>query len=207
MSLLPELARTAKALETTFAEIPAERKQQLHRLSNYISQKRAASQTINLVFICTHNSRRSHMAQLWAQAAAAYYNIRHVHTFSGGTEATAFYPAAVEAMQELGFEIKKEAAEANPRYMVKFADDADGITVWSKRFDDAANPTADFAAIMTCSDADQNCPFVPGAEQRIALTYTDPKLSDNTAHQLQIYKERALQIGREMLFAFSEVTR
>ncbi|MEJ8755969.1 protein-tyrosine-phosphatase [Pontibacter sp. H259] len=205
MSLLPVLSNTAAALESTFSEIPEERKQLLLQLSNYIRQQKAEGQTIKLVFICTHNSRRSHMAQLWAQAAAGYYDIKEVYTFSGGTEATAFYPAAVKAMQELGFEIEKEDETLNPKYKVSYSSEAESIIIWSKKFDDAANPTTNFCTVMTCADADENCPFVPGAEQRIAITYQDPKAADNTPRQAETYKARALQIGREMLFAFSKV--
>lgn len=205
MSLNPTLAQTITDLTQTFDQIPDERKAILRQLSDYIKQKKEAGQTINLVFICTHNSRRSHMAQLWAQAAAANYGIAHVKTYSGGTEATAFYPAAVHAMQELGFDVEKGTETINPKYSVNYSPDAPTIKVWSKRFDDATNPTTDFAAIMTCSDADDNCPFVPGVEKRIAITYNDPKASDNTPQQAETYKERAMQIGREMLFAFSKV--
>ncbi|WP_242928803.1 protein-tyrosine-phosphatase [Pontibacter vulgaris] len=205
MPLLPALTKTTTELTRTFEEIPAERKEILKQLAAYIREKRDVSQSINLVFICTHNSRRSHMAQLWAQAAATYYSIKGVHTFSGGTEATAFYPAAVKAIQEIGFEIEKGDAQANPKYKVKYSPQEAPVEVWSKRFDDAGNPTSGFCTVMTCSDADENCPFVPGVEKRIAITYDDPKASDNTPQKANKYKERALQIGREMLYAFSEV--
>ncbi|WP_162427245.1 low molecular weight phosphatase family protein [Pontibacter pudoricolor] len=200
------LSKTIAELTSTFNQIPEERKERLKQLSTYIKQKKEAGQTINLVFICTHNSRRSHMAQLWAQAAAANYSIPNVRTFSGGTEATAFFPAAVKAMQESGFVIEQSAATINPKYNVNYSSDKPTIAVWSKRFDDAANPVAEFCAIMTCSDADENCPVVPGVEKRIAITYNDPKAADNTPQQASTYRERAMQIGREMLFAFSQVS-
>ncbi len=205
MPLNPTLAKTIAQLTQTFDQIPAQRIELLEQLSAYIKQKREVGQTINLVFICTHNSRRSHMAQLWTQAAAANYTIANVKTYSGGTEATAFYPAAVQAMQVLGFDIEKGTETINPKYKVSYSSDAPTIEVWSKRFDDAANPTSEFCAIMTCSDADDNCPIVPGVEKRIAITYNDPKASDNTPQQTETYKERSMQIGREMLFAFSQV--
>ncbi|GAB3204569.1 arsenate reductase [Pontibacter aydingkolensis] len=205
MSLLPVLSKTAQQLTQTFDQIPAERKELLQQLSDYIRNKKAASQPIPLVFICTHNSRRSHMAQLWAQAAAVYFGIERVISYSGGTEATAFYPAAVKAMKAAGFEIEKAEEGQNPKYKVKYASDGNPVQVWSKKFDDAANPASGFGAIMTCSDADGNCPFVPGAEKRIAITYEDPKASDGTAEQDEVYFEKTLQIGREMLYAFSKV--
>ncbi|MBC5994560.1 low molecular weight phosphatase family protein [Pontibacter cellulosilyticus] len=205
MSLLPALAKTTEQLTQSFDLVPAERKELLQQLSSYIRKKTEADQPVALVFICTHNSRRSHISQLWAQAAAAHFSIDKVTTYSGGTEATAFYPAAVKAMQQVGFEIQKNEEKQNPEYKVTYAADKTPVEVWSKKFDDSANPASGFCAIMTCSDADGNCPFVPGAEQRIAITYEDPKASDGTAAQDEVYLERALQIGREMLFAFSKV--
>ncbi|WP_299820880.1 protein-tyrosine-phosphatase [uncultured Pontibacter sp.] len=205
MILGPTLQATALQLEQEFDQIPVARKELLLQLSRYISNKKAAGQPIDLVFICTHNSRRSHMAQLWAQAAATSFAVEKVTTYSGGTEATAFYHAAVKAMQKAGFEVSKLTEDQNPMYAVTYADAIAPVKVWSKKYDDAANPTAGFGAIMTCSDADGNCPFVEGAEKRIAITYQDPKASDGTPQQEEVYFTRALQIGREMLFVFSKV--
>lgn len=204
-SLKPTLAKNTAELTTSFQQIPEARKELLQHLSNYIQEKKKAGQAVRLVFICTHNSRRSHMAQLWAQAAATYYKLDDVVTFSGGTEATAFYPAAVKAMQELGFEIEKENNDSNPIYKVYFADNAAPVKVWSKKYDHEANPATGFCAVMTCTEADGNCPFVEGAEKRLAIPYEDPKISDGTAEQEQVYLKRAKQIGREMLYVFSKV--
>ena len=71
----------------------------------------------------------------------------------------------------------------------------------------AANPEKDFAAVMTCSHADEHCPFIPGATARIALTYDDPKDFDDTPLESEKYRERVMQIGREILYAFSQVKR
>ncbi|WP_439883158.1 protein-tyrosine-phosphatase [Pontibacter sp. MBLB2868] len=205
MSLLPLLASTVHQLTQSFDEIPAERKVLLEQLSHVIREKTVEDNTTKLVFICTHNSRRSLMAQLWAQAAALHFGVKHVQCFSGGTEATAFYPAAVKALKTCGFEIIKESTAENPVYMVRFAADVNSIGVWSKQFDLAPNPSAGFCAIMTCTDADVNCPVVRGAEKRISIPYQDPKLADATALQQKEYLERAQQIGREMLYVFSNV--
>jgi protein-tyrosine-phosphatase len=139
-----------------------------------------------LNFICTHNSRRSHLAQLWAQAAAVYYNIANVTCYSGGTEATAFNPRAVKAMREAGFDIAVEKDGTNPIYQVVVTDDAPPVAAWSKKFDDPATPTADFCAIMTCSDADENCPYVPGVALRLGITYQDPKVADDSPQEEEL---------------------
>lgn len=205
MQLFDQLNTYTLELEQEFEQIPEERKQLLHKLADYARDKKAQGITAQFNFICTHNSRRSHLSQLWAQAAAAYYDIKDVACYSGGTEATAFNPRAVKAMQEVGFMIATLKEGENPLYEVKFAEAAAPVKAWSKRFDDPANPASHFCAVMTCSDADQNCPFVPGVELRLGITYDDPKHFDDTPQEARKYNERVRQIGREMLYAFSKV--
>jgi arsenate reductase (thioredoxin) len=204
-TLLPALATTVNKLVTTFAQIPLTRKPVLQELIYFVAARRKEHRPIALNFICTHNSRRSHLSQIWAHTAAAYYDIKDVHCYSGGTEATAFNPRAVTAMQSAGFEIQIGKDGQNPIYEVRFAEGATPLTVFSKKYDDDFNPKADFAAVMTCSHADENCPIIFGASKRIALTYDDPKAFDGTPQEAAKYSERVEEIGREILFAFSQV--
>lgn len=205
--LLPSLQKQVEQLVNQFNLIDTNRQQLLLSMTNYIQSKINQQQAIQLNFICTHNSRRSHISQLWAQAAAHYYQIPNVFCFSGGTEATAFNPRAVLAMQNAGFAIEASNKTNNPIYDVKFANDAMALQVFSKKYDDAVNPVNSFAAVMTCSHADENCPFIPGAEKRFALTYDDPKAFDDTPLEKEKYKERVEQIGREILFIFSNIKK
>lgn len=191
-------------LTPRFTEITEERKQVLQKISNYIQTKKDNNKPINLVYVCTHNSRRSHFGQVWAAVAANYFGVDNVHTFSGGTEATAFNPNAINALRKIGFDIKDEGQLTNPTYTVKFADDAH-TTCFSKVYNHPTNPQQHFAAIMTCSDAEQNCPFIPGVDLRIGTTYNDPKAFDNTPQQDAAYTERATQIALECLYVFSLV--
>lgn len=204
-SLLSSLTPTVERLIKEFDQIPAERKETLKKLAGFVENKVKAGQKIYLNFICTHNSRRSHLSQIWAQAAAHYYNIPNVVCFSGGTEATAFNPRAVKAMQEAGFDIVKFKEGDNPIYKVGFAPEVGPVVAFSKKYDDPFNHNKDFAAVMTCSHADENCPLVLGASARIALTYDDPKNFDGTPQEAAKYAERVNEIGREILFAFSQV--
>jgi len=187
--------------------IATERKEALQVLIDYILFKREIDETILLNFICTHNSRRSHLAQIWAQTAAAYYHIDNVKCFSGGTEATALYPMIAETLKYQGFDFVKDNNSSNPEYKFSFASDADPIVAFSKVFDDPINPNKNFAAVMTCDHADQNCPIIHGCEKRIPITYEDPKISDGTDHQKATYLERSLQIGSEMMYVFNQVSR
>jgi len=189
-------------LVTYFPSISSGRREILSKLAHYIQQKTAQQMPINLVYICTHNSRRSHFGQIWAAVAAAYFGIPNVETFSGGTEATAFHPNAIQALRTTGFQIVQEDQLVNPRYTVRFGDQ-ESVTCFSKVYNDSVNPSHAFVAIMTCSDAEENCPFIPGVELRIGTTYDDPKAFDGTPQESAAYTERSTQIAVETLFVFS----
>jgi protein-tyrosine-phosphatase len=201
---LNELGAYVAAALNEFDQVPAARKEELRALTRYVQQKVADRQFVQLTFICTHNSRRSHFSQLWAQVAAYYYQTPGVRTYSGGTEATAFNPRAVRAVEEAGFEVEKTGEEPNPVYLVQYAREQPPVRAFSKIYDEGGNPTADFGAVMTCTHADENCPFIPGAV-RLSLPYDDPKAFDGTPQEAAKYAERCRQIARELLYAFSQV--
>ena len=205
IQLLPRLEETVYQLSGEFDQIPAARKELLTKLTGFIKLGRENNLLLNLNFICTHNSRRSHISQLWAQAAAYYYGVHNVRCYSGGTEATAFNPRAVRAVSDAGFEISIIEPGNNPRYEVRYSQQAEPLTVFSKRYDDAVDSNNSFVAVMTCSHADENCPVVTGAVGRVALTYDDPKDFDDTPLEEVKYRERVHEIGREILYAFSRV--
>lgn len=188
-----------------FDTISEERKALLSKISAYISAQIAKQEPVRLVYICTHNSRRSHYGQIWAGVAAAYYGIPQVETYSGGTEATAFNERAVAASERLGFSIQKRTEEVNPVYKVYFGDDEAPLTVFSKKFDSEINPSNGFCAVMTCNSADKNCPVVLGATARVATPYEDPKAFDGTPEESAMYEARSKQIALETLYVFSLV--
>lgn len=199
------LEETIQSLTKNFNSIPDNRKHILKQLTDFIEAKVKMNEKIELIFICTHNSRRSHISQIWGQAAAAYYGIGNVLSYSGGTEATAFNPRAVKAMEEAGFKITATSNGTNPVYEVEFSDEANGVIAFSKKYDSESNPQKGFAAVMTCSHADENCPVVFGMGKRISLPYNDPKDFDGTPQEAAKYSERVREIGTEILFAFSQV--
>lgn len=202
--MFTEIKDRCAALANNFKEISKERKILLEQLAAHIQQKRDANLPIQLNYICTHNSRRSHLGQVWAAVAANYYGVENVATFSGGTEATAFNVNAINALQAAGFKIKKQDESKNSTYHVFFSD-TDFATCFSKTFDNEANPTSNFVAVMTCSDADDNCPFIAGCDLRIGTTYNDPKAYDNSVLQDEKYIERSNQIAMECLYVFSKI--
>ncbi|MEM6344572.1 MAG: protein-tyrosine-phosphatase [Bacteroidota bacterium] len=186
-------------------QLPADRINKLGEIKGYIQSAIAEGKIPRLVFICTHNSRRSHFGQVWAKVMADYYGFTKVETYSGGTEATAFNPNAIAALRSQGFVISTEDVDGNPLYAVQYAETAEPQSAWSKKYDDPKNPKADFCAIMTCTEADEACPVVFGASARVALPYVDPKKSDGTPEQAATYQARSLQIASEMAFLFASL--
>jgi arsenate reductase len=185
--------------------IPAERKDLLKEIALFVQTQKKANLPANLTFICTHNSRRSHMSQIWAAAAAAHYGVEEgIQVYSGGTEVTAFNPRAVASMVRAGFVVHSPGGE-NPNYSVTYADNAPSILCFSKKYDDPTNPHENFAAVMTCSEAERNCPLVPGASLYVAIPYVDPKESDGTPEETQSYDQRCRQIAAEMFYLMSQI--
>lgn len=185
--------------------ITEERKQVLSPLIAYIQSKVIQQEPININFICTHNSRRSHLSQIWMQTLANYQGILNLHCYSGGTEATAMAPGVVTTLESQGFKVQKISEDVNPIYAIKYNQNTQPIIGFSKKYDDAFNPSEKFAAIMTCSQADGGCPFIAAAEKRIPITFEDPKIFDGTPQEKEKYNERSLQIATEMLYILQQV--
>ena len=202
--LVPEVQAFVEGLE--LSSIPQERRDILSNLAAFIQAKVEKKEKINLNFICTHNSRRSQLCQVWAQAAAYYSGVENLQAFSGGTEATAFHPNAIQALASSGFDIAKEDKAENPIYTIRYAQNTHPLRCYSTVYDDPSN-AAPFVAVMTCSDAETNCPFIPEAEARFSVKYQDPKKSDGTPLQESVYAERSRQIATEMMYLFSEVKK
>jgi arsenate reductase len=188
-----------------FHLISEERKEILHKISAYIRFKE--EEPIALLFVCTHNSRRSMFGQVWAKVAAHYYGFENVETYSGGTEVTALNQNVVTALHHVGFDVKVEGNPINPTISLIFDRLENAVIGFSKTYDDKENPSVNLGAIMTCGHADENCPFIPGAELRIPLTYKDPKISDGTAQEIETYAKRSEEIAREMLYLFHISTK
>ncbi|MBK8489688.1 MAG: protein-tyrosine-phosphatase [Saprospirales bacterium] len=199
----PTLLEYIRGFLPEMEHIPPRRSALLLDFAQYLQR---VDSRVSLIFICTHNSRRSHFAQIWASTAAAWYGVEGVETYSGGTEATAFNPRAVAALERAGFQVEDPGGD-NPVYRLTFAAGGPSLECFSKVYDDAHNPRENFVAVMTCSEADEHCPFIPGTALRIPLTYEDPKEADNTPEETARYDERCRQIARELFFLFSQIKK
>jgi len=201
INLLPVLNETVQTLQ--IENVSAERKEVLQVLIDYIQEKKSSNEEVNLNFICTHNSRRSQFSQIWAQTAADYFGVK-ASCFSGGVEVTAFNERAVESIKRMGFEVSSTGT-GNPIYSCLHSSEGNRIEAFSKLYDHETSPSTNFSAVMTCSHADENCPFIPGTEQRIPVRYEDPKAFDDTELEASKYDERSIQIATEMFYVFSKI--
>lgn len=191
-------------LSTRFDAIPKERQAILDGLREAITDSLVKHHSAHLLYVCTHNSRRSHFGQVAGTLAAAYYGFESIQCFSAGTEVTAMNSNAVNALVDFGFSVSANDATDNPVYTFE-QEAVPSIECFSKRFDDASIPKGNVIAIMTCTDAEQNCPFIPGAVRRIPLPYNDPKQSDGSGKEQEVYAERFQQILTEALYVFSGI--
>lgn len=192
-------------LQDEMKNITEDRKIVLKKISDFISEKKKKNRIANLIFICTHNSRRSHFSQILAQAIAKYFNIDNVFCYSGGTEATAIYPSVINSLQNIGISFNALNTEKNSIFSIKYDKNSHPIIGFSKCYNSHFNPQSEFAAIMTCNQADTNCPFIPNAEARFSLPFDDPKEYDNTKEEEKKYKERCKDIAIELLYLFSSI--
>lgn len=208
--LHPSLAQTVASMADDTLDIAQGRQSEINDLALWVADMLVDSGHVDLTFICTHNSRRSHLAQVWAQVGAEVFGLQGVRTFSGGTEATACNPRTVAAMRRAGFQVAVQDTvhgATNPTYAVSMGKNVQGMACFSKTYTDKANPQQGFGAVMTCSSADRGCPLVYGAAARFATPYVDPKVSDGTDEEAATYDARCRQIGTEMLHLMGEVKR
>lgn len=203
--MFDNLSKTIKVISEHVVSV--ERQEILQPMIDFIQSKVSKGKIIRLNFICTHNSRRSHLSQIWAQTMAFHFGVKDVFCYSGGTEATAMFPKVAETLTNQGFAILKLSQDSNPVYAVKYNENEPAVICFSKKFDDDFNPIREFAAIMTCSSADEGCPFIAGAEKRLPIRYDDPKAFDGTDFMDAKYAERSLEIASEMYFVFSKITQ
>ncbi len=101
-----------------------------------------------VLFLCTHNSARSQMAEgLLGHLAGDRFE-----PFSAGTEATHVRPEAIEVMREFGVDISGQKSETLDRYL-------------GEPFD---------YVVTVCDDANEACPVFPGAKRRLHWSLPDP---------------------------------
>lgn len=200
----PELQTLIASLESEFTLIMPERRLALEALASDIRSSISMFNRADITVICTHNSRRSHLGQIWLKAAALYYGVAGMHTYSGGTESTAFNHRMVLALKRAGFRVNQLDVNDNPKYYIPLSDDDYSLDIhYSKRYDESYNPQKQFTALMVCSQADEACPLVLGAYKRVSMPYSDPKDADETPQEAAVYDDKVREIGREMLYAVS----
>lgn len=202
------LSHFVNECKSNFTSISIERKQKLEELAKSVEHSYKKTRKSNLVFVCTHNSRRSHFGQLMATIMAVHFGL-DITSYSAGTETTRFHPNAIAAILSVGFNLVPQtnsSKSSNTVFVLSYStDEKQSIKCFSKTIFDESLPKDKFIAIMVCSDANENCPFIPGADIRFSLAYEDPKIYDNDDDAVNHYKESLFQIGTELAFCFSKI--
>ncbi|UII35039.1 protein-tyrosine-phosphatase [Fulvivirga ulvae] len=201
--LIPAISEFLGQLD--ISSITEHRKSELQPLINTIQEKVDKHQAVNLNFICTHNSRRSQLCQVWAETIAWIKGVPMVRAYSGGTEPSEFHQNAIKALEDCGFLITRKEDRAVPVYFFFYSYEAEAIPCFSKIYNDPINCRAAFTAVMTCSDAEEKCPHIAEAESRVSVIYEDPKHADGTSEEATVYAHRNKQIATEMLYVFSMI--
>ena len=176
----------------------------LNKIVNYVYKTASEKKTPKLNFICTHNSRRSQFCQFWATFFSIYYKIK-CEVYSGGNLETEVYKSVVNNIRDYGFNISYKDCD-NPIYSINFRNQNLG-NYFSKLYNNSENPKNEFAAIMTCSDAEKNCPLVKGSEIKFSLQYEDPKKYDTTKIEKTEYKKTSEKIASEMNYLFYKIKK
>jgi len=178
--------------------INPKRQEQLDELIEKLKQVLKQEKELHINFICTHNSRRSQLAELLLFIIAREKGMKNIYTYSGGTEATAFNHRMIKALSSLGITLYKMGPENNPLYTHAY--EGESHYYFSKKYDHEINPASSFIPITVCSDADQNCPVIPNANFRFHLGYVDPKHSDDTSKEHEVYQNKVFEVGLEMKY-------
>lgn len=181
-----------------------EREQILHTAARAITESIQTFGEARLNFICTHNSRRSQFSQVLGHFLAQEYDLP-ITSYSGGVEVTACNERTVASLNRMGMVIDSEGID-NPKYSVHW-NGFEPATLFSKVFDDEANPSQNSIALMTCDHADENCPFIPSAWKRLPLRYEDPKRYDDTERESSAYDETRDLIREELDHIFALVKK
>jgi len=190
---------TLDLCNNNITQITDARLEELEKLAALISKNLSINNNARVVFICTHNSRRSQLAEVWFRYACKINNIENISIYSAGTEATAFNERMVNALIDAGFKVNLVRADKNPKYNIYTRVIDNSSVLFSKTYDDSTIPQKEIIAVMVCDDAAENCPHIPNATHRIRLSYKDPKHSDKTMSEKEVYSKKVIEIGSEML--------
>lgn len=185
--------------------VSTERKEVLNKLADAINQSYAQCGSVKLNFICTHNSRRSIFSQVWASVISEYLQLPSIEVYSGGTEVTKVFPQVIKTLKEQGVTIFSEDKSENPKFQFKSPQHKKEVLLFSKLYNDEANPSENFIAVMTCNSADADCPFIPGAFKRISTPFVDPKFSDGSDKMDKIYEQTSVEIATELMYVLNKV--
>ena len=145
----------------------------LQTIAKSIIQLISEKRKINLNFICTHNSRRSQLAQVWSSYASSYFKLNKIESFSGGTEVSAFFRNTVKTLQEVGFIFQLiEFSHQNPYYSISSHQHVKPIIGFSKLVEHEINKKRyDDSELYCCSGIGGYCVIISPTNSTILASF------------------------------------
>ena len=165
-------------------------KERLEKVINQINKLLGSSRSI--VFICTHNSRRSQFCEFWAKYFSNHYD-KNLNIYSAGVEKTEVYNGVFKALLRCG--VKK----LNNKLVI----DKQSIRLESKTLEEIHLKS--FISIINCSDAEKNCPIDFRSIANINLKYEDPKSFDGSSSEEDEYFNTSYLIARELNYIIRNI--
>ena len=198
-NLFKKVREYSATLENEFDQIPDNHRQSLEQIGDYLLQKLQSNKDAKVLLISRHNSRRSHMGQLWLMTAAEYYGIGNVATFSGGIEPTELDSRVIRALKKCGFKISTTKRSENPTYLTSNGP-GNSYMVFAKQYNGGQNPTSDFIAVVLSEVVNKKLETIPGADKKVPMLYEDLENFDGSPEEERKYDEGCRQIARAMFY-------
>ena len=146
-----------------------------------------------IVFICTHNSRRSQFCEAWSKVLANRYGL-NISFSSAGTTKTSVYKEVINSLKRAGVDINEKGIL-----------NIEGKTsiLYSKTLDDIKENK--FISITNCTDAEKNCPLDPRSHLNLNIFYDDPKKFDGMENEKKEYDKTSVSIAAEINVIFKSL--
>ena len=167
------------------------RKKRLDNIASVINEN--LNKTRSIVFLCTHNSRRSQICEVWGKVFAEIYR-KKININSAGAFKTVVHSQVYESIVKCGLVVdnKKEIFFDKKKFKLN-SKTIDSLTM------------KNFIAVMTCSNAEKSCPNDPRSIRNIKMFFNDPRIYDETDKMSREYLNTTIYIAEELNYIFKNI--
>jgi len=202
----PGLREYCYRLSKEISSVPADRKDSLTRIGNYVMEIQQEHDDAEILFAGKKNASLSQLAEIWSYVASRYYKISHIKVCSGGITPGAFNYRVAAALKRCGFFIMPGGGYANnPVYFINLGRDYPDYSLFAKSLDYYLNPHAGYLVIPVCPGMDSVNYTVFGAQKVIPFHWKDPALWNDTPMETRKYDQCSHEIARDMFFLMNYI--